>query len=122
MTRVRLAAMLALLLICSANATHAAARRTEKSINPSNTRLLELAPAERVADLAKAVGHWCIGTEAFLMGVVTEGRAAGNAYWSVRCADGAAWAVQIDPLGEYTAIQCSTFDAAGAGKECFKKF
>ena len=29
----------------------------------------------------------------------------GNAYWSLRCADGSAWAIQIDSLGEATAIE-----------------
>ena len=72
--------------------------------------------------LARAVGHWCIGTEAFLMGVLSAGRGQGNAYWSLRCADGTAWAIQIDPLAQLTAIDCGTFKETGAGKECFKKF
>jgi len=61
-------------------------------------------PAARAAKLAGVVGHWCIGTETFLMGVVAEGPGEGNAYWSLRCADGSEWAVQVDPLAEVTAI------------------
>jgi len=56
------------------------------------------------------------------MGLVTAGTGKGNAYWSLRCADGSAWAIQIDPLAEITAIDCDTYKANGAGKECFKKF
>ena len=54
--------------------------------------------------------------------VALIGPGKGNAYWSLRCADGTAWAVQIDPLAAVTAIDCDTFNANGAGKECFKKF
>jgi hypothetical protein len=90
--------------------------------NPANQKLLSMKPADRASVLAKAVGNWCIGTEAFPMGVTKAGRGAGNAYWSLRCADGSAWAVQIDPFAEVTAINCATFDAMAAGKECFKRF
>jgi hypothetical protein len=100
-------------------AGHHPARRP---INPANQKLLAMKPAARAALLAKMVGHWCIGTEAFPMGVTKTGRGTGNAYWSLRCADGSAWAVQIDPLAEVTAIDCATFDAMAAGKKCFKRF
>ena len=99
-----------------------AARHPPASVNKAHERLLKLPPAERAAMLARAVGHWCIGTDAFPMGVVTSGAGEGNAYWSLRCADGTAWAVQIDPFAEVTAIDCASFKAAGNGKECFKKF
>jgi hypothetical protein len=92
------------------------------AINKANDKLMQLSPPDRAATLARAVGHWCIGTEAFPMGVVTAGTGQGNAYWSLRCADGSAWAVQIDPMAAVTAIDCETFKANGAGKECFKKF
>ena len=111
------AAVLALMLT-----TAAGAQRPAKSVNPASEKLEKLSPPERAAVLARAVRHWCIGTETFLMGVVTEGRAAGNAYWSLRCADGSAWAIQIDPLAALTAVDCDVFKANGAGKECFKKF
>ena len=103
-------------------ATLLAGATTPKSLNPANEKLLKLQPAEQAAELARAVGHWCIGTEAFPMGVVAAaGPGEGNAYWSLRCTDGSAWAIQIDPLGEYTAIECAIFKANGAGKECFQK-
>lgn len=94
-----------------------------KTLNPANDQLLKLTPAQRAAKLAGAVGHWCIGTEAFLMGVTTtEGAGEGNAYWSLRCADGSEWAVQLDPLAGVTAMDCEHFKDAALGKECFKKF
>ena len=113
-------ATLAISAILMAGAAAAATRQA--TTNKANDKLLQLSPPERAATLARAIGHWCIGTEAFPMGVVTAGNGAGNAYWSLRCADGTAWAVQIDPLAGVTAIDCDTFNANGAGKECFKKF
>lgn len=98
----------------------AATRHPARSPNPANAKLMQMTPPARAAELARAVGHWCIGTEAFPMGEVASGPGAGNAYWSLRCADGSAWAIQIGPLGEYTAIDCAAFNDNAAGKECFK--
>ncbi|HVC54602.1 MAG TPA: hypothetical protein VND95_01525 [Stellaceae bacterium] len=115
-------AALALAAALFAAGPAAAAAQPAPSLNPANDKLLKMSPSERSAALAHIVGHWCIGTEAFLMGVVSAGPGRGNAYWSLRCVDASAWAVQIDPLGEVTAIGCDIFKANGAGKECFKKF
>lgn len=114
------ALMAAVMLVPAGNG--AAAQRAAKPVNPASDKLEKLAPGERAGVLARAVGNWCIGTQTFLMGVVTVGTGRGNAYWSLRCADGSAWAIQIDPLAEITAIDCDTFKEVGAGKECFKKF
>ena len=113
---------LAILLMLLAEAAAAAPKNTAATANRANDKLMQLAPANRAATLARAVGNWCIGTEAFPMGVVTAGTGEGNAYWSLRCADGTSWAVQIDPFAAVTAIDCETFKANGGGKECFKKF
>jgi hypothetical protein len=122
-TRFGWCAALAILATLLAGSVEGAARHpAQKPVNPSNDKLLKLAPPERAAALARVVGNWCIGTEAFLMGVVASGPGEGNAYWSLRCADGGAWAVQIDPLGEVTAIDCKSYKEVGAGKECFKTF
>ena len=121
--RLRLRAALAFVaLALCAGAAGAAEKPPPRAVNLASDKLAKLPPAERAATLARAVGHWCVGTEAFQMGVVATGAGAGNAYWSLRCADGSAWAVQIDPLAELTAIDCEAFKAAGAGKVCFKKF
>lgn len=89
-------------------------------LNPANEELMRLPVPERAEKLARAISRWCIGTEAFLMGVVGAGPGRGNAYWSLRCADGTTWALQIDPQAEVTAISCE--ELAAAGKECFKQF
>jgi hypothetical protein len=116
-------AVLAIWGVLMAGSVEGAARHPPAhSVNAVNDKLLKLAPPGRAAELARAVGHWCIGTEAFLMGVVASGKGEGNAYWSLRCADGSTWAIQIDPLGEVTAIDCDSYKEVGAGKECFKTF
>ena len=56
------------------------------------------------------------------MGVIGAGPGRGNAYWSLRCADGTEWAIQIDPEAGVTAIGCDEYKKAALGKECFKKF
>jgi hypothetical protein len=115
-------AALAISAVLVAGGADSAPKHPPKSINPANDDLVKLSPPDQAARLARAVGNWCIGTEAFLMGLVTSGRGEGNAYWSLRCADGTAWAVQVDPLAEVTAIDCASFKDASVGKECFKKF
>jgi len=110
----------AVMLVTGGNV--AVAQRAAKSVNPANDKLEKLAPAERAAVLARAVPNWCIGTETFQMGMETAGAGKGNAYWSLRCADGGTWVAQVDPLAGVTVIDCDTFKAAGAGRECFKKF
>ena len=120
--RLRWSAALAIAGMLAAGALDAAPKQQSKSQNPAHDQLLKLSPPERAAKLARAIGNWCIGTEAFLMGVVTSGPGQGNAYWSLRCADGATWAVQVDPSAEVTAIDCDDFKEVAAGKECFKKF
>jgi hypothetical protein len=116
------ATALAIATVLLTGAALGAARQPEHGINKVHDKLLTLSPPERAATLARVVGHWCVGTEAFPMGIVTAGNGEGNAYWSLRCADGSAWAVQIDPLAQVTAIDCEVFKENGAGKECFKKF
>jgi hypothetical protein len=118
---VRLAA-LALAASCSLAGAIAAEPRATAPINRANDELLRLSPADRAATLARAVSHYCIGTETFLMGIEISGAAAGNAYWSLRCAGGGAWAIQLSPFGEIVAIDCDSFNANGAGKQCFRKF
>lgn len=90
--------------------------------NPPHDELMKLSGPDRAARLAGAIGNWCIGTDTFLMGVQIGGAGDGNAYWSLRCAGDTDWAVQVEPSGAVTAIDCAAFKAAAVGKECFKKF
>ena len=85
------------------------------NLNPANEELLKLPPPERAEKLARSISQWCIGTEAFPMGVVGAGPGRGNAYWSLRCTDGTSWAIQIDPEFGVTAIGCDEFAAAAPG-------
>jgi hypothetical protein len=101
---------------------NSAEKKLEHGLNPANDQLLKRSPQEQEAMLAKVVGHWCIGTQAFLMGVTTKEPGKGFAYWSLRCADGSTWAVQLDPHAAVTAIDCGVFKDSAIGKECFKKF
>ena len=115
-------AALGIVVSLIAGSAEGATRHPARSINPANDKLAKMSPPQRAGVLARAVGHWCIGTETFLMGVEASGAAAGNAYWSLRCADDTTWAVQINPLGEIVAIDCDSFKENAGGKECFKKF
>jgi hypothetical protein len=115
-------AALAIVASLVAGSAEGATRHPAKSINPASDKLAKMSPPQRAGVLARTVGHWCIGTETFLMGVETSGAAAGNAYWSLRCADGTAWVVQINLLAEIVAIDCDSFKENAGGKECFKKF
>lgn len=117
-----LASVFAVFAVLAATPAGAELARPGGSLNPANEELLQLPPPERAEKLARAISRWCIGTEAFLMGVVGAGPGRGNAYWSLRCADGTTWAIQIDPQAGVTAIGCDEFAAAAPGKECFKKF
>lgn len=119
--RVRTLAI-SVILVSGAAAAQSQLQPGNPPLNPTNDDLVRLAPPERAARLAAAVGNWCIGTETFLMGVLTSDPGAGNAYWSLRCADGGTWAVQVDKYGAVTAIDCASFNTVAVGKECFKKF
>jgi hypothetical protein len=90
--------------------------------NRANDELLRLPPQERAAKLADHLGVWCIGTNPFFMGMTKEGRAKGYAYWSVTCAGGASYMIQITPGGRGAAVDCRTLKQGGEGRECYKTF
>jgi hypothetical protein len=56
------------------------------------------------------------------MGVTQTGAARGYAYWSIECAGGDSYAIQIDLDGGGAATDCRALKATGSGRECFKKF
>ena len=90
--------------------------------NRTNDRLLAQPESRRIEMLSKSIGHGCVGTSAFSMGVTATGKAKGFAYWSVGCKNGKNYVIQIAPnaKGTLVAADCSVLN--GTGKECFKKF
>jgi hypothetical protein len=90
--------------------------------NQYNDELLKLSPQEQAAKLAAHLGLWCIGTRPFLMGVTKTGPAKGYAYWSVECAGGQSFMIQITPGGLGAAVDCATLKENGEGRECYKAF
>jgi hypothetical protein len=89
--------------------------------NPANDHLATLPSTEQALLLGRAVGADCQGTMAFPMGIGRRDADRGDAYWSVRCADGASYAVAIHPDkgGSTTVFNCNAVKAAGL--ECFKR-
>jgi len=87
--------------------------------NSANDNLLAMSPEQQARTLTKGI-KGCVGTSPFPMGVTSNGKAKGYAYWSVRCNDGRSFVVQIAPSSRAVAADCRELE--GTGKECFKKF
>src|SRR6266700_4014639 len=75
--------------------------------NGANAYLLSLTPDARAAMLGKVVGGGCVGKTTFYMGVGTSGSAMDKAFWSIRCQDGRAYAVQANPDGTSSVLECA---------------
>ena len=90
--------------------------------NPVTDRLLGEPENRRIEILANMVKRNCVGTQAFLMGITVTGRARGYAYWSLGCANGQSYVIQIRPDKKGTAIIEDCRILHGTGRECFKKF
>jgi hypothetical protein len=90
--------------------------------NSYNDQLLRLPLQQRAAKLADHLGVWCIGTRPFFMGLTKDGAAKGYAYWSVTCAGGNSYMIQITPEGQGAAVDCRTLKEGGQGRECYKTF
>jgi hypothetical protein len=88
--------------------------------NPANERLANLTSTEQAVVLGKKIGRGCDGIVAFPMGIGHHDADRGDAYWSVRCADGASYAVTIHPdaAGTISVLSCEAMRQAG--RECFK--
>src|SRR6266446_8449274 len=82
--------------------------------NPIHERLLAAPPDQQAEVLTKGI-KGCAGSSAFPMGVTTSGKAKGYAYWSVRCADGRSFAVQIAPDAKapWIAADCAALQGTG---------
>jgi hypothetical protein len=89
--------------------------------NGADAYLSSLAPKARARKLGRVVGGGCIGRRTFYMGAGTKGFAKDKAFWSIQCADGRMFAVQVNPDGTSGVLECSVLESLHAGK-CFRKF
>lgn len=89
--------------------------------NPANARLANLTSTEQAVELGKMIGHGCAGVIAYPMGIGRRDADRGDAYWSVRCADGQDYAVVLHPdkAGSVSVQSCDALKAAGM--QCFKR-
>lgn len=102
---------------------------TVASQNEANDRLLSSSEKVRALALGMAVGNDCQGTRAFYMGISHADHTIGNvnlqdknmAYWSVACANGNSYEVQIAPdsAGSSRMMECSLAAVVATG--CFRK-
>jgi hypothetical protein len=85
--------------------------------NAANDRILALSAVEQATALGKMVAERCAGTEAFFQGMVK-----GQSFWSVRCSNGEAYQIAINPdaAGSTRVLVCG--NAAPLATECFKRF
>jgi hypothetical protein len=120
-SQARRSAVVLALLSTVVGSTFATAQ-TPPSLNKYNDELLKLSPQEQASKLAAHLGLWCIGTRPFLMGVTKDGPAKGYAYWSIECAGGQSYMIQIAPDGRGAAVDCRTLKENGEGRECYKAF
>ena len=112
----------AVLLLCWFGGGPAGLAQSAPTENQYNEQILHLSPQEQAAKLADQLGVWCIGTRPFYMGMTKQGAAKGYAYWSVTCAGGPSYMIQIPPDGHGAAIDCNMLKAQGQGRECYKSF
>ena len=113
--------MLAVVVFCWAAGLTAVLAQAPAE-NRYNEELLHMSPQEQASKLADHLGVWCIGTKPFYMGMTKSGQAQGYAYWSVTCAGGQSYMVQITPQGQGAAIDCKSLKEGGEGRECYKAF
>ena len=92
-----------------------------RAANPANEKLADLPSTEQAVVLGKVIGLGCTGVVAFPMGIGRHDADRGDAYWSVRCADGKSYAVALHPdqAGSVSVLGCDAMQSAGM--ECFKR-
>lgn len=89
--------------------------------NRANDYLLSVDPPTQATTLAGSVGENCKGKTAFYMGIGKSGFSKDKAFWSLRCADGREFMVQVNPDGTSNVMECAILKAVNAGT-CFEKF
>jgi len=108
--------MMGLVLVASLSAVGIA----HASKNGANDYLLSQSPSGQAALLGKVVGRGCVGKSVFYMGMGPTKGTRSQAFWSVKCANGATYAVEVNPDGTNQALECTAFAINNVGK-CFKK-
>jgi hypothetical protein len=99
-------------------AFNSSASESSHSDNPAHARMSALSADRQAAALGQVVGEGCVGSTAFFQGFSQ----AGEAFWNVRCNNGRAYAVKINPdaSGSTNVLECEVLKSLGT--ECFKKF
>lgn len=89
--------------------------------NTANDRLANLPSTEQALLLGKDIGRGCEGVVAFAMGFGRHDADKGDAFWSVKCADGKSYALALHPdtAGGVSVFDCDAMRAAGM--DCFKR-
>jgi hypothetical protein len=85
--------------------------------NPAQDQLMALPDQIRIFALATIVKKNCVGTRAFFMGMASNH----NAYWSVACANGKSYEVEIAPdaNGSTAVLDCTILRRAKIN--CFER-
>lgn len=73
-----------------------------------------------LGQIVTSSGEKCVGSEAFFMGMYKNEH---SAFWSVRCTNGASYAVSIEAnaTGSTKVLDCRLLRSV-AGVSCFTKF
>ena len=92
---------------------------TALAANSANDTLLTLAPNQQAEILGHAAG--CTGNYAFYRGTSADpGLGQGVPFWAVRCSDGKAYMVGIDP-NSTRVLRCEAIKLV-TNDDCFTKF
>jgi hypothetical protein len=118
----RPAAVFVVSLLCWLAGGSAGSAQPATPENNYNEQMLRMTPQQQAAKLASFLGLWCVGTQPFYMGMTKSGAAKGYAYWSITCAGGKSYFVQLQPDGTGAAADCAVLKAQGEGRECYKTF
>ena len=94
---------------------------TAAAQNRANDYLLSVGETVRATALARAIGEGCVGVKPFYMGIGKTGINENKAFWSLLCADGRSFSVQVNPDGNGTVLTCGALEAMGGGP-CFRRF
>lgn len=84
--------------------------KTDKEAAGRVLYLVSLSEKSRAATLGKVVGGGCIGQSSFFMATGHD-----KSFWSVKCANGQSFSVEVNPNGTSKVVECSVLAAWHAG-------